>query len=82
MVKTFKNLLLRNQETDDLETWYTASGTKYYLVCSNDDTGLTLTSFMTWPKLFPNTYAWVKVYTAYSSKLVQHVLCAQVSDTG
>ena len=27
-VKTFKNLLLRNQEADDLETWYTASGTQ------------------------------------------------------
>ena len=26
-VKPFKNLL-RNQDTDDLETWYTASGTK------------------------------------------------------
>ena len=28
MVKTFQNLLLRNQEADDLETWYTASGTQ------------------------------------------------------
>ena len=27
-VKTFKNLLLRNQEVDDIETWYTASGTQ------------------------------------------------------
>ena len=27
-VKTFKNLLLRNQEADDLETCYTASGTQ------------------------------------------------------
>ena len=27
MVKTFKNHLLRYQEPDDLETWYTASGT-------------------------------------------------------
>ena len=24
MVKTFKNLLLQNQSTDDLETWYVA----------------------------------------------------------
>ena len=24
----FKNLLLRNQEADDIETWYTASGTQ------------------------------------------------------
>ena len=28
MVKTFKDLLLRNQEADDLENWYTASGTQ------------------------------------------------------
>ena len=27
-VKTFKNLLLRNQEADGLEIWYTASGTQ------------------------------------------------------
>ena len=26
MVKTLKNLLLRNQKADDLETWYTALG--------------------------------------------------------
>ena len=26
MVETFKNLLLRNQKADDLETWYAASG--------------------------------------------------------
>ena len=25
-VKTLKNLLLRNQKADDLETWYAASG--------------------------------------------------------
>ena len=47
MVKTLKNLLLRNQKTDDLETWYAASGAKYYsnFVCSNDDPGLTSTYF-------------------------------------
>ena len=28
MVKTFKNPHIRNQEADDLETWYTASGTQ------------------------------------------------------
>ena len=28
MVKKNKNLLLRNQEADDIETWYTASGTE------------------------------------------------------
>ena len=28
MVKTLKNLLLRNQNVDDLETWYAASSTR------------------------------------------------------
>ena len=28
MVETFKNLLLRNQKADDLETWYAASGAR------------------------------------------------------
>ena len=28
MIKPFKNLLLRNQEADNIETWYTASGTQ------------------------------------------------------
>ena len=38
---------------------------RYYQMCSNDDTGLTLTIFMTWSNLLPNAYAWVKAYTAY-----------------
>ena len=66
MVKTLKNLLLRNQEIDDHETWYTASSSEVLPYCSNDDTGLTLTIFVTWPNLFPNASAWVKLYTAYS----------------
>ena len=28
MVKNFKSLFLRNQEADEFETWYTASGTR------------------------------------------------------
>ena len=28
MVKTLKNLLLRHQKADDLETWYPASGAR------------------------------------------------------
>ena len=39
---------------------------KYYQMCSNDDTGLTLNIFMTWSNLFPNASARVKAYTAYS----------------
>ena len=39
---------------------------KYNQICANDNTGLTLTIFMTWSNLFCNANAWVKVYTAYS----------------
>ena len=66
MAKTLKNHLLRNQEADYLETWYTASGTHLQPNYSNDDTGLTLTIFMTWSNLFPNASASVKAYIAYS----------------
>ena len=39
---------------------------KYFQIYSNDDTGLTLTIFMTWSNLFPNTSALVKAYTEYN----------------
>ena len=56
MVKNFKNLL-RNQEANDLETWYTASGTRVLPLFLYDDPGLTLTIFMTGSDLFPNASA-------------------------
>ena len=43
MVKKMKNLLLQNQLTEGLETWYVARGTSYYQDYSNDEVGLTLT---------------------------------------
>ena len=43
--KKLRNLLLRNQKADDLETWYAESGARVYQVCSNDDPGLTLSYF-------------------------------------
>ena len=67
MVKNFKNLLLRKQEADDLETWYTASGTRVLPMFSYDNPGLSLTIFMTRSNLFPNASAWVKAYTALSA---------------
>ena len=68
-MKSFKNLLLRNQEADDLETWYIASGTRVLPMFSYDDFGLTLTIFMTGSDLFPNVFAWVKAYTALSTNV-------------
>ena len=69
MVKNFKNLLLRNQEADDLETLYTASGTHVLPMFSYDNPGFTLTIFMTGSNLFPNASAWVKAYTALSANV-------------
>ena len=69
MMKNFKNLLLRNQEADDLETWYTASGIRVLLMYSYDDPRLTLTIFMTGSNFFPNASAWVKAYTELSANV-------------
>ena len=69
MVKNFKNLLLWNQEADDLETWYTALGTRVIPLFSYDDPGMTLTIFMTGSNLFSNASAWVKAYTALSANV-------------
>ena len=53
-----KNLLLWNQKSDDLETWYAASGLKYYQIHSNDDPGVTLSYFTARSNLVP--YAFVR----------------------
>ena len=44
---------------------------KYDPVCSNGDTGLTLTIFMTWSNFSSNASAWEKAYTAYSHVFIQ-----------
>ena len=71
MVKTLKNLF-RNQKADDLETWYAASGA-HYQVCSNDDTGLTLTYFTGRSNLVPYAFVWEKGETMDFSETV--VVC-------
>ena len=68
MVKNFKNLL-RNQEADNLETWYTASGTRVLPMFSYDDPWLTMTIFMTGSNLFPIDSAWVKDFTVLSASV-------------
>ena len=68
MVKNFKNLL-RNLEADNLETWYTASGTRVLPMFSYDDPGLTMTIFMTGSNLFPIDSAWVKDFTVLSANV-------------
>ena len=78
MVIDFKNLL-RNQEADDLETWYTASGTRVLPMFSYDDTGLILTIFMTGSNLFPNASAWMKAYTALSALVFPSLFLFSIS---
>ena len=58
MVKTFKNLLLQNQKSYDLETWHW--GLKLYKVYINDDPGLTLTYFTARSNLVPYAFVWEK----------------------
>ena len=44
--KILKNLLLRNQKADDLESWYATLGVKYYQFYSSNGPELTLAYFM------------------------------------
>ena len=83
--KNFKILFRRNQETDDLETWHTASGTQVLPNVSLADTELTLTVFMTWPICFLMLqHVWkliqhIVIY--FQACSAQHILCNQVTDT-
>ena len=43
---------------------------KYYQVCSNDDPGLTLTSFMARPNLLPYAFVWEKGKTTDISETI------------
>ena len=67
MVKTLKNLLLRNQKVDDFETWYTALGAQ---VCSNDIPGMTLTYFTARSNLVPYAFLWEKGKTIDFSETI------------
>ena len=70
MVKTFKNLLLQNQKSYDLEIWHVALGLKLYKVYLNDDPGLTLTYFMARSNLVPYAFVWEKGKTMDFSETI------------
>ena len=65
-----KNLLLRNQKTDDLETWYAASGARVLPICSNNEPGLTLTYFTARSNLDPYAFVWQKGKTMDISETI------------
>ena len=44
MIKTLNNLL-KNQTSEDLETWHAELGLKLYKACINDDPALTMAYF-------------------------------------
>ena len=76
VVETFKTLPW-NRKADDLEPWYAASGTsssQYYLVCSNDDPGLTVTYFTARSNLVPNVKSSIVVYDIKVGR------CSQLTD--
>ena len=60
MLKTLKNLLLRNQKADDLESWYVASGAGVLPSLFNDDAELTMTYFTARSNLVPYAFVWEK----------------------
>ena len=81
MVKTLKNLLLLNQNTKDLETWYAASALEYYQICSNDDPGFTLTYFTARSNLVPYAFVWEKGKTmCFSETIVDYDLKLATGD--
>ena len=60
MLNTLKNLLLRNQKADDLETWYPTYGARVLSIYLNNDPGLTLTYFTARSNLVSNAFVWKK----------------------
>ena len=58
--ENLKNLLLRNQKTEKIESWMQHRVLKYYQVCSNDDPGLTMTDVTARSNLVPYAFVWEK----------------------
>ena len=63
-----KNLLLWHQKVDNIEINLHHWVLKYYQVCSNDDTVLTLTYFMARSNLVPYAFVWEEGKTMDFSK--------------
>ena len=70
MVKTFKNLLLQNQKSYDLETWHVALGTQVLQNYINEDPGLTLTYFTARSNLVLYAFVWEKGKTMDFSETI------------
>ena len=79
-VKTLKNLL-RNQKTDDRETWYAASGAQVLPSLFKWWPGLTLTFFTARSNLVPYAFVWEKGKTMdFSESIVVYELKLATDD--
>ena len=70
MVKTLKNLLLRNEKADDLETWYAALGAQVLPNSFKWYPGLTMTYFTERSNLVPYAFVWEKGKTMDFSETI------------
>ena len=70
MVKTLKNLLLRNQKADDFEILNATLSAQVLPSCSNVDTGLTLTYFTARSNLVPYAFVWEKGKAMHFSETI------------
>ena len=62
-VKALKIFFSGTKKSDDLETWYAASGTRVLSICSYDDSGLILTYFTEMSILVSYAFVWENVKT-------------------
>ena len=60
------NFRIWNQTADDLETWYAHWVFEYYLDCSVDDPGLTLTYFTARSNLVSIVFVWENIISKTS----------------
>ena len=65
MVKTFKNLLLQNQKSYDLETWHLALEAQALQSLLDDDLGLTLSYFTARSNWVTCTFEWGKLLQSH-----------------
>ena len=70
MVKTFKNLLLQNQKSYDLETWHVALGTQALQSLYKWWPWVTLTYFTARSNLVPYAFVWEKGKTMDFSETI------------
>ena len=76
--KNLKKLLLQNQQTDDLETWFIALFMQVLLRLKNFDQKLTLTHFTPRSILVTYAFIWEQVVIIYFLETIA-ALCLKVA---